>query len=118
MPTTDKAADDLQAVLDKIASWPDPFPAIGAQLHETILSAGPKLKPRLWYGGCGYATGRSTPVVVFVRVDDGVMSFGVTEKGTSEREDGSLLRPAAWYVDEMDARTLDRVAGLVRAAFA
>ena len=41
-----------------------------------------------------------------------------TDRGTSEREDGSLLRPAAWYVDEMDARTLDRVAGLVRAAFA
>lgn len=117
MPTTDKAADDLQAVLDKIASWPDPFPAIGAQLHETILSAGPKLKPRLWYGGPGYATGRSTPVLVFFRVDDGVMSFGLSEKATTEREAGSLLRSAAFYVDDVDDRTLERVAQLVRTAF-
>jgi hypothetical protein len=118
MPTTDKAADDLQAVLDKIASWPEPFAAIGAQLHDTILSAGPKLKPRLWYGGPGYATGRSTPVLVFFRVDDGVMSFGISEKANTEREEGSLLRLAAFYIDEVDERTLERVAHLVRTAFA
>ena len=118
MPSTDKTADDLQAVLDKIASWPEPFPAIGAQLHETILRAGPKLKPRLWYGGPGYATGRSTPVMVFFRVDDGVMSLGVSEKAHAEREADSLLKPAAFYVDEVDERTLERVAQLVRAAFA
>jgi len=118
VPTNDKAAAELQAVLDKIASWPEPFPAIGQQLHETILSAGPKLKPRLWYGGPGYAAGRSTPVMVFFRVDDGVMSLGVSEKAHAERETDSLLMPAAFYVDEVDERTLERVARLVRAAFA
>ncbi|MFT3944083.1 MAG: hypothetical protein QM705_09745 [Ancrocorticia sp.] len=113
----DKATKDLQAVLDKIATMPEPYAAIGAQLHETILSAGPKLKPRLWYGMPGYATGRSTPVVVFFRLDDGVMSLGLSEKARVEREPGSTLRPCAWYIDEIDDATAERVADLVRVAF-
>ncbi|WP_454295276.1 DUF1801 domain-containing protein [Salana multivorans] len=114
---TDKTAQDLQAVLDKIAEMPEPYATIGARLHETILSAGPKLKPRIWYGMPGYATGRSTPVLVFFRLDDGVMSLGLSEKATVEREPGSTLRPSAWFLDEIDEVTLEKVAGLVRTAF-
>lgn len=114
---TDKATKDLQEVLEKIASWPEPYANIGARLHETILGAGPKLKPRLWYGMPGYATGRSTPVVVFFRLDDGVMSLGLSEKATIEREPDSTLRPSAWFLDDIDDATLTKVAGLVRTAF-
>ncbi|QEW00342.1 DUF1801 domain-containing protein [Microbacterium caowuchunii] len=114
---TDNATKDLQAVSEKIAEWPEPFATIGARLHETILTAGPKLKPRLWYGMPGYAVGRSTPVLVFFRVDDGVMSFGLSEKATVEREAGSTLRPSAWFLEEIDDATLRKIADLVRTAF-
>lgn len=114
---TDKATKDLQAVLDKIASMPEPYARIGARLHETILAAGPKLKPRIWYGMPGYATGRSAPVLVFFRVDDGVMSLGLSEKARVEREPDSTLRPSAWFLDEIDDATLAKVADLVRTAF-
>lgn len=119
MPTikTDKTAKDAQAVLNKIAAWPEPFTTIGAQLHETILKAGPKLKPRIWYGMPGYATGRSEPVMVFFRLDDGVMTLGLSEKATVEREPGSTLRPAAWFLDAMDQDTLTKVAHIVQTAF-
>ncbi|WP_228047246.1 DUF1801 domain-containing protein [Saccharopolyspora montiporae] len=114
---TDKTTKDLRAVLDKIAGMPEPYATIGARLHETILSAGPKLKPRIWYGMPGYATGRSAPVLVFFRLDDGVMSFGLSEKATVEREPGSTLRPSAWFLEEIDDATEARVADLVRTAF-
>lgn len=114
---TDKTAKDLQAVVDKIAGMPEPYATIGARLHETILGAGPKLKPRIWYGMPGYATGRSTPVLVFFRLDDGVMTLGVSEKATVEREPGSTLRPCAWTLDELDDATAEKVAELVRIAF-
>lgn len=114
---SDKSAKDLKAVLDRIASFPEPFRAIGIQLHETILAAGPKLKPRIWYGMLGYATGRSTPVLVFFRLDDGVMSLGLSEKATVERESGSTLRPSAWFLDDVDDATLAKVADLVPTAF-
>lgn len=120
MPTTpsDKAQSDLTAVLEKIAEWPEPFVTIGGRLHETIVTAGPKLKPRIWYGMPGYAIARSAPVVVFFRLDDGVMSLGLSEKATVDRENDSMLRPSAWFIDEIDERTLSRVADLVRTAFA
>ena len=115
---TDKSQKDLNAVVDKIAAMPEPHATIAARLHETILGAGPKLKPRIWYGMPGYATGRSTPVLVFFRLDDGVMTFGLTEKARVEREPGSMLKPCAWYLDEIDDATLKKIAGLVRTAFA
>ena len=114
---TDKPAKDLQTVLEKIDGWPEPFAGIGTRLHEAIMAAGPKLKPRIWYGAPGYALGRSAPVLVFFRVDDGVMSLGLSEKARVEREPGSTLRPAAWYLEEIDEATLAKVSGLVRTAF-
>lgn len=119
MSTTkpDKAAQDLQAVLEKIDSMPEPYRAIGHRLHETITAAGPKLKARLWYGMPGYATGRSTPVLVFFRLDDGVMTLGLSEKATVDRAAGSTLRPCAWYLEELDDATAEQVAELTRIAF-
>ncbi|CAG7612053.1 DUF1801 domain-containing protein [Leucobacter soli] len=114
---TDKSAKDLQEVTEKIAAMPEPYATIGARLHETILGAGPKLKPRIWYGMPGYATGRSAPVLVFFRLDDGVMSLGLSEKATIVREPDSTLRPAAWFFDEVDDATLAKIAELVRTAF-
>lgn len=112
----DKSAKDLQAVVEKIASFPEPYAAIGTRLHETILQAEPKLKPRLWYGMPGYATSRSAPVLVFFRLDDGVMSLGLSEKAHIERESGSTLRPSAWFLDELDDATTAKIADLVRTA--
>lgn len=117
MAKTDKAAADLRAVLDKIESMPAPYRAIATKLHETIITAGPSVRPRLWYGMPGYATGRSTPVLVFFRLDDGVMSLGLSDKATVEREPNTTLKPSAWYLDDIDEATLARVAGLVRTAF-
>lgn len=113
----DKSEKDAQAVAERIAGFPAPYDEIGARLHETIMSAGPKLKPRPWYGMPGYATGRSQPVLVFFRLDDGVMTLGLSEKATVDREAGSVLRPCAWYLDEIDDDSLARVADLVRTAF-
>jgi len=113
---TDNVTKDLEAVLEKIAGMPEPHRSVAERLHETITTAGPKLKPRLWYGMPGYATGRSTPVLVFFRLDDGVMSLGLSEKAVVERAPGSTLRPSAWYLEEIDDATAAQVAGLVRTA--
>lgn len=117
MAKTDKTAADLRAVLDKIESMPAPYGAIATKLHETITTAGPSVKPRLWYGMPGYATGRSTPVLVFFRLDDGVMSLGLSDKATVEQEPDTTLKPSAWYLDDIDEATLAKVADLVRTAF-
>lgn len=117
MPSNDKSPQDALAVTELIARWPEKHRTIGTSLHETIMSAGPRLKPRLWYGMPGCATGRSAPVLVFFRLDGEVMSLGLSEKATVDREPESTLRPSAWFLDEVDDATLEKVAGLVRTAF-
>lgn len=47
-------AEDLQAVLDKIAAMPEADRLIAARIHELVLAAAPELKPRLWYGMPAY----------------------------------------------------------------
>jgi hypothetical protein len=55
-------------------------------------------------------------VLIFFRCDDGVMSLGLSAKAAVEREPGSTLRPAAWFLDELDDATVAKVADLVRTA--
>lgn len=114
---TDKTQQDLDAALAKIAGWPEPYARLGTRLHEAITTAVPGVKPRVWYGAPGYALGRSQPVRVFFRCDDGVMSFGLTEKATIEREPSTTLRPSAWFVDDLDDATVEKLVGVVRTAF-
>ena len=77
---SNKDAENLAAVLEKIPQMFGVKADIGERLHEIIMSAAPGLKPRLWYGMPGYARGRSTPVLVFIRMDDYV-TFGTTGEG-------------------------------------
>lgn len=113
----DNATKDLAEVLEKIAGMPAPYRKIAERLHKTIVDAGPNLKPRLWYGMPGYATGRSKPVLVFFRLDGETMTLGLSEKATVDQEPDSTLHPCAWYLEELDEPTVQKVAGLVRTAF-
>ncbi|CAB4922250.1 hypothetical protein R4172_17800 [Rhodococcus kroppenstedtii] len=61
----------------------------------------------------GYATARSALTLLFLRLDDGVMSLGLSEKATTERERDSTLRPSAWFLDNVDNGTLAKIADLV-----
>ncbi len=113
----DKDADNLAAVLDKIPQMFGDQAAIGLRLHEVIMEANPKLKPRLWYGMPGYALGRSKPVLVFIRKDDYV-TFGLTEKANIHIVELATekLMPNAWFMTELDAATEARIADIVRTA--
>lgn len=47
-------AEDLKAVLDKIAAMPEADRKIATRIHELVLAAAPALKPKLWYGMPAY----------------------------------------------------------------
>lgn len=113
----DKTRQDRDAALAKIAGWPAPYAERGVRMHDAITAAVPDAKPRIWYGAPGYARSRSAPVLVFFRCDDGVMSFGLTEKATIEQEAATALRPSAWFVDDLDDATLEKIADVARTAF-
>ena len=105
-------SDDTAKLLEKIAAWPEQQRAIGERLHALVTEAVPELRPTLFYGQPGYA--RSGPVLVFFRNDDGLVSFGISEKAAFPTTDP--LVGSAWFVNSLDADAERRLAGVVRAA--
>jgi hypothetical protein len=105
------------AVLEKIAGM-EPLQEIAARVHEVIMGAVPELQPRLWYGMPGYALAKSKPVICFFRVDDGLMSFGLTEKANLTRPADATdqLIESAWFLRDLDEATEARIADIVRTA--
>ncbi len=109
--------DDETAVLEKISELA-PMQDTAKRLHEVITATVPELKPRLWYGMPGYAKTKSSPIICFFRVDDGVMSFGITEKANLTPEDGASdqMIESAWFINGLDEPTEARIADVVRRA--
>lgn len=111
-----KQSKDETAVLAKIGTWAPEHRDVGERLHRTILAAEPGLKAKLWYGMPGYGLGG--PVLVFFRVDDGLFSFGLTEKVPFAPGEDDQLMPSAWYFKELDEATERRIAQIVTDALA
>ena len=49
------AAEDVAAVLAKIAEMAGPDRALAERVHAVVMAAAPSLAPRLWYGMPAYA---------------------------------------------------------------
>ncbi|WP_338889559.1 DUF1801 domain-containing protein [Rhodococcus sovatensis] len=111
-PTKDPAA----AVVEKIASYPEPYNAVGKRLHEVILEAAPELQPRLFYGMPGYAKGKGPILCHFIA--EKYIAFGLSEKANvAVGEDASdKLMPSGWFLTELDEATEKRIAAIVRRA--
>ncbi len=60
-----KAADDLSAVLDKIAAMPEDDRVLAERVHALVTESAPGLAPKLWYGMPSYA--RDGKVVCFFK---------------------------------------------------
>ena len=110
-----KKADGGAAALAKIAAMPEPYRAIGEQLHALIVDSAPALQPTTWYGMPAYA--KDGKVICFFRADE-YMTFGLTEKANLTLEDGAAhqLRESAWFLTALDDATEARLSAIVRKA--
>ncbi len=109
--------DDAVAVLEKIEEL-TPHVETARRLHNVITETAPELQARLWYGMPGYAKTKNSPVLCFFRVDDGFMTFGLTEKAnlTPEEDSPVQLVESSWFVNGMDKPTAERIAAIVKRA--
>ncbi|MCS3841997.1 DUF1801 domain-containing protein [Microbacterium sp. AK031] len=110
-----KDEKNLAQVLDKIAKMDEPERSLVQRVHEVIVAAEPRLKPRIWYGMPAYALSASTPALVTLRNDERV-NLALTEKVELVPAGGSdgTLMPAAWYFETIDEPTEKRIAEIVR----
>ncbi|MGI6679282.1 MAG: DUF1801 domain-containing protein [Dehalobacterium sp.] len=115
---TDKNLDGVAAVVSKIDKFKEPYRTMGKRIHEIIMKTVPELKPRLWYGMPGYAKLKSAPVLLFFRVDDDLITLGLTEKVKFALEENSphKLMESAWYLHELDDATEEKISSIVRKA--
>lgn len=112
-----KDEKNLAQVVDKIAKMDEPERSLVQRVHEIIMAAAPKLKPRIWYGMPAYALSASTPALVTLRNDERV-NLALTEKVALRPAGGSdgALMPAAWYFDTINEPAAKRIAEIVRSA--
>lgn len=112
---TSKDEKNLTQVIEKIASMEEPRRSVMQQVHDIIVAAAPRLKPRIWYGMPAYAASASTPAFITLRNDER-LNLAISEKAPFRAAGGADagLMPAAWYFEEVDEATAARIAEIVR----
>ncbi|SBT43376.1 iron chaperone [Micromonospora auratinigra] len=111
-----KKADDLQAVLDRIAQMAPDDRALAERVHATITAAAPDLSPKTWYGMPAYANAAGKIVVFFQ--DSGKFNYRYSTLGFQDPatlDDGDFW-PVAYALRAWSPAVQKQVTELVKAA--
>ena len=108
-------ADDERAVLDKIATFPEPDRSMGRRLHAIIRASAPELSPRLWYGMPAYS--KEGDVLCFFQPASKFKArYGTLGFNDSAKLDDGTFWPTSFAVTELKPTDEARVAALVKKA--
>jgi uncharacterized protein YdhG (YjbR/CyaY superfamily) len=110
-----KKADDLDALLAKIAEMPQPDRALAERIHAIVTSAAPELSPKTWYGMPAYA--KDGKIVCFFqsakKFDSRYATLGFNDPAALD--DGTMW-PTAYAVTDLTKADEKRVEELIRRA--
>ena len=108
-------ADEVSAVLAKIAELPEPDRILGERLHAIITANAPTLAPKLWYGMPAYA--QDGKIVCFFQAaqkfNTRYATLGFSDKANL---DEGALWPTAFALKELTATEEAQIAALVKQA--
>ncbi len=111
-----KKADDLQALLDKIAAMQPADRLLAERVHTAVTTVAPGLAPKTWYGMPAYANAAGKVVVFFQ--DAAKFTYRYATLGFQEDahlDDGDLW-PVSYALTAWTPAVEERVTALVRAA--
>lgn len=113
-----KSADNLQAVLDRIAQMAPDDRLLAERVHAVVTATAPGLAPKTWYGMPAYADADGKVVLFFQ--DSGKFGYRYSTLGFQDAahlDDGDLWPVAyalvAWS-PEVERRVTELVAAAVR----
>ncbi|ATO14085.1 hypothetical protein CO540_09775 [Micromonospora sp. WMMA2032] len=111
-----KKADELQALLDRIAQMAPDDRELAERVHVTITAAAPELSPKTWYGMPAYANAAGKIVVFFQ--DSGKFNYRYSTVGFQDAAnlDEGDLWPVAYALTRWSPEVEKKLAELVRAA--
>ena len=111
-----KKADELQAVLDKIAAMTPQDRVLAEHVHAVVMEHAPGLSAKTWYGMPAYANADGKVVVFFQ--DAAKFKYRYSTLGFQEHanlDDGDLW-PVSYALTAWSPEVEERVVALVRAA--
>ena len=110
-----RGEDQEQAVLEKIASMPQPDRAIAQRIHDIVRASAPDLEPKTWYGMPAYA--KDGDVICFFQSADKFKSryatFGFSDKA---KLDEGAMWPSSFALKELNDADAKKIAALVKKA--
>ena len=111
-----KKADDLQAVLDKIAEMAPDDRALAERVHMTVTAAAPELSPKTWYGMPAYTNAHGELVVAFKNSGKFNTRYSTLEFQDAANLDDHEMWPVSYALTTWSPAVEKKVAELVRAA--
>jgi len=104
-----------QALLERIASMPQPDRAMAERIHEIVRASAPDLEPRTWYGMPAYSKGGK--VVCFfqdaAKFKARYATFGFND--AANLDDGDMW-PTSYALKRLTAADEKKIAALVKKA--
>ena len=108
-------ADEERAVLEKIASMPEPDRAMGERLHAIIKASAPGLSPKLWYGMPAYANDGNV-VCFFQNAQKFKTRYSTLGFSDKANLDEGQMWPTSFALKELTADEGARISALVKKA--
>jgi uncharacterized protein YdhG (YjbR/CyaY superfamily) len=110
------AAEALQSVLDKIASFDEPDKTNATRIHKIITEAAPSLSPKLYYGSPGYADADGKIVCFYQERAKFKVRYGNFAFFEAAKLDDGTMWPTAWAITELSPTDEKRIADLAKRA--
>jgi uncharacterized protein YdhG (YjbR/CyaY superfamily) len=109
------AADDEQAVLDKIAGMTDADRVMAERVHALVKAAAPELTAKLWYGmPAYYKDGKS--VCFFQDANKFKARYATLGFNEAAKLDDGNMWPTSYALTKLTATDEARISGLVKQA--
>jgi uncharacterized protein YdhG (YjbR/CyaY superfamily) len=110
-----KQAEDLDALLAKIAEMQEPDRSLAERIHAIITTAAPDLAPKTWYGMPAYA--KDGKVLCFFQPAEkfGARYATLGFNDPAHLDDGSLW-PTAYAVTDLSDADATRIEELIKRA--
>jgi uncharacterized protein YdhG (YjbR/CyaY superfamily) len=110
-------ADEVNAVLEKIAELPEADRVLAEQLHALVTRVAPELSPKLWYGMPAYA--KDGKVVCFFqgaeKFKTRYSTFGFSDSAKLDEGD---FWPTSYALTKLTATVEKTIAALIKQASA
>jgi uncharacterized protein YdhG (YjbR/CyaY superfamily) len=108
-------ADDLEALLAKVAELPDEERVMAERIHAIVKASSPELSPKTWYGMPAYALDGKV-VCFFQSAHKFKARYATLGFSDAAKLDDGAMWPTAFALTKLTAADEKRIAALVKKA--